>query len=285
MNERGYTKMEWTNSNQTPAEEQPETNPVQPENGQTEENGGQNRDAGYTWTSAADDKESTVSKVIGVINELKDIVAKAPKTLIKAGVIKIDEKELSERLELLVQLMHSAVSEADRIVRRKDQILAEAKGKSDDMMNTAKQNADAIAAQAETSKTAVEHQIDAAKGNLARIQAEGEALRKQKEQEADQRAQSIINDARARADQMLRTAHQQQEELVSREAVYHRAEVEANELLEKNKAQIEQMRQKTFSYLDELLGQGENYLGSVAFNVNNLAQNIHNERENLSSRR
>ena len=67
--------------------------------------------------------------------------------------------------------------------------------------------------------------------------------------------------------------------------MYHRAEVEANELLEKNKAQIEQMRQKTFSYLDELLGQGENYLGSVAFNVNNLAQNIHSERENLSSRR
>ena len=174
--------MEQTNYDQNPQEEEMEkTEPAQAQTVETPASeAAEEKPAEKQWAPAAEDVEpASVSKVISVINELKDIVDKAPHTFIKAGIIKIDQNELSERLALLAQLMPAAVAEGDRIVRRRDQILAEARGKADELVTGAKQNADAISKQAETSRAAVEHQIVAAKGNLQRIQADGAALRKQ----------------------------------------------------------------------------------------------------------
>ena len=217
--------------------------------------------------------EPSYTEAVRVIKELRSVVEGASKTLFRAGEVSLPKKEMLDRLTLLEQVIPSAVGDADRLNRRRESVLSEAKTNAQRIVDEAKRNAETIA------------QIESAKMSYQRVQTETEALKKQKEQEASQNAAQIVADARLQADQIIRYAKQQQDEMVSRESVYHRAEVEANELMERNKQQMEQLRQKTFSYLDELLGQGENYLASVAFNVNNLAQNIHNERENLSSRR
>ena len=122
---------------------------------------------------------ASYTQAVNTIRELKGIIENAPKAFLRAGEINLSRKEMAERIELLQMVMPNAVEEADRVIRRRDQILSDAKAQADAMIAAAKKSAEDIGKQAETARVAVEHQIDAAKGNLQRIQAEGAALQKQ----------------------------------------------------------------------------------------------------------
>ena len=230
-------------------------------------------------------QEATYRQAMRVLRELRNLVETAPKAFLRANECMLSRKEMLDRMELLQQVMPSAIGDADGLLQKCDAVIADAQARARQIEEDARKNAESILGKAETSRQAVEQQMKAAQMDYQRIQQEMEAYKAQKEQEAQQSAAATVNDARMQADQIVRYAKQQQDEMVSRETVYRRAEVEANELLEKNRAQMEQLRQKTFAYLDELLGQGEKYVSDIALNVNNLSQNIHTERENLSSRR
>ena len=94
--------MEQTNYDQNPQEEEMEkTEPAQAQTVETPASeAAEEKPAEKQWAPAAEEVEpASVSKVISVINELKDIVDKAPHTFIKAGVIKIDQNELNDLID------------------------------------------------------------------------------------------------------------------------------------------------------------------------------------------
>ena len=138
--------------------------------------------------------------------------------------------------------------------------------------------AEKIVSDAEKELKNIEAKIQSANAELERVKAETEREMAQRSAKAQEQANMIVGQAQNQANQILAGAQQQARELIEQESIYRRARVEANELSEKNSAAMAQLRQKTFSYLDEVLGQGEQYMSS-------LMQELHRERENLNSRR
>ena len=192
---------------------------------------------------------SNVIQCKEVLSQISTMVDEAKKYILRSDMCLIRRQDLMDKVLELQQSIPSALDQAARIVDEESTIRTEA-----------------------------QQQIQQAQAMLAQIQREGEQLREQLTQEAQNQANSIVEDGRRQAQKIVSDAEADAARLVENESVYRRAQIAAQEMTENATAQVNQMRQQTFGFLDDMLGKAERYVGS-------LVSDVHQERENLNSMR
>lgn len=221
---------------------------------------------------------SNVIQCKEVLSQISTMVDEAKKYILRSDMCLIRRQDLMDKVLELQQSIPSALDQAARIVDEESTIRTEAQQQAEATKSAAQAEADRIAAQSRSDYEAAQQQIQQAQAMLAQIQREGEQLREQLTQEAQNQANSIVEDGRRQAQKIVSDAEADAARLVENESVYRRAQIAAQEMTENATAQVNQMRQQTFGFLDDMLGKAERYVGS-------LVSDVHQERENLNSMR
>ena len=219
-----------------------------------------------------------VQQSLTIIRGLEDAVQSAGKSWMRADMCLLNRRQMQDDLALLRECLPTALESAEGIVKNEESILKAAQDQGQAAISEARQEAERIQAEAKAELEKLQEQIKQAEAQVAKIQKEGEQLRQQLTAQAQQQAQQIVDAAQRQGQQIVAEGEQQARALAEKENVYLRAKVAADELTEKNEAQLAQLRQKTFAYLDDVLGQAEQYVGG-------LIQDVHQERENMKSYR
>ena len=219
-----------------------------------------------------------VEQCMFVLDELDDLVKNGRRSWVRTDMVSVNQKELTDRVMLLRGGLPDAVKQAADIVREEASIIDNAKAAAEVSIAEAKAEAQRIVADAQAQLKQLEQQIKQANDETARIQKDNERLIQEGARKAQEEANGIIAKANEEAARLVNLGEQRAMELVHDEAVYHRAEVAARELMESANTEADQLRQKTFSYLDGVMSQMEEYAG-------NLMADIHDQRDSLNSRK
>lgn len=218
---------------------------------------------------------SSVDQCMIVVDELENLARSAKRSWIRSDAVTINQKDLTDNLALLRASLPDAVVNADRIVHDEAEILNKAKQEAEASIAGAKQEAAKIVEDAKVQLGELERQIRQLQQETQRIQAENEQRLADGVKKAQDEASTIVAQAHEEAARLVNLGEQRAMELVTEEAVYQRAEMHANELVESATAEAEQLRQKTFSYLDSVLAKIEGCAGDVM-------ADIHDRRDMLN---
>lgn len=214
---------------------------------------------------------SSVEQCLAIVRELTETVDTARKTLINSDACVVSRSLLQERLAQLDQLLPDALRQAESIIREDAAIRAQTAQDCSEALNNAQNRAKQMIADAQ-------NQVAQAQ---AEVQKAGETAQRTV-QEAQQRAQDeanrMIQQANQEAAAIRAKAEQDRDELVSHENVYRVATVEAEELRESTRKELMQVRQNTFDYLDNVMGEVDRCL-------NSLSNDIRMERTELNNHR
>ena len=214
---------------------------------------------------------SSVEQCLAIVRELTETVDTARKTLINSDACVVSRSLLQERLAQLDQLLPDALRQAEGIIREDAAIRAQTAQDCSEALNNAQNRAKQMIADAQ-------NQVAQAQ---AEVQKAGETAQRTV-QEAQQRAQDeanrMIQQANQEAAAIRAKAEQDRDELVSHENVYRVATVEAEELRESTRKELMQVRQNTFDYLDNVMGEVDRCL-------NSLSNDIRMERTELNNHR
>ncbi len=220
----------------------------------------------------------SVQRSLAILKDLTDTVTAASKSWIRGEMCQVNRRETVEKLAELSQCMPESINKADSIVEQEENILAKAREEATAAVAAARAEADKLAAEAKRAYEAAQEQIRQANAEAEQIRRNGEQLKEQLTQQAQAQAQSIVEDGHHQAQKIVADAQAEAQQLVNEESIFRRAQLAAQELTERTNGEMSVLRQKTFAYLDEMLGKGEQYVGS-------LVQEVHQERENLNSMR
>lgn len=214
---------------------------------------------------------SSVEQCLALINELDDAVENARKTLINAEACVINRKYLQDHLEMLKGLLPDALEQAESIIKEDAAIRAQTAQDCSEALTNAQNRAKQMIADAQNQVAQAQNEVKKATDAAQRTV-----------QEAQQRAQDEANRIVQQANQEAATIHakaeQERNELVSHENVYRVATVEAEELRESTRKELMQIRQNTFDYLDNVMGEVDRCLSSLSNDIRMERNELNNHR-------
>lgn len=207
---------------------------------------------------------SSAELVLTIIRELSSNISAAKKVPFSADSCVINRDAMLDQLERLSKAMPSAIPLAVEYANSIEQIKSETDQACAVKIRDAQAEAERIVSEAQKRAEHLFQQTE--QGVQERLRVSQEQSRNMVEG-ARHEASRIIDEAKRRADQLLH-----QEEIVKR------AQVTAAELNANATAEAEDMRTKTYEYLDELLGVADDKLAE-------LLQEIRVERAELNKLR
>ena len=213
----------------------------------------------------------SVDQCLAIVLELKDAVKTARKTFINSDACIISRSLLEQRLEELDVLLPEAIRQAEVIIQEDAAIRAQTAQDCSEALNGAQERARQMIADAQNQVNQAQMEVKKANDAAQRTV-----------QEASQRAQDetarLIQQANQEAAAIRAKAEQDRDELVCQENVYRVATVEAEEIRESTRKELLQIRQNTFDYLDNVMGEVDRCL-------NSLSNDIRMERNELNNHR
>ncbi|MBE5804700.1 MAG: hypothetical protein E7316_09335 [Clostridiales bacterium] len=214
---------------------------------------------------------SSVEQCLAIIRELSDTVDSARKTLINSDACVVSRSLMQDRLAQLENFLPEALLQAEGIIREDAALRAQTAQDCSEALTGAQNRAKQMIAEAQDQVSQAQAEVRKAGENAQRIV-----------QEAQQRAQDdanrLIQQANQEAAAIRAKAEQDRDEMVSHENVYRVATVEAEELRESTRKELMQIRQSTFDYLDNVMGEVDRCL-------NSLSNDIRMERGELNNHR
>lgn len=203
---------------------------------------------------------ANVEVCMSIIREMVDAVDGARRAFINSDACVINRSYLIERLDRLTASLPEALTEAESIVREVQQVRAQTDRECNDLL---------AQAQAQAQKMVGEAQQTAQRMNAESQQTVQTAERNAQEtiRRGQEEAQRMMRQAEQNAAALRAQAEEECREKVSSENVFRMASVEADELRETTRKELAQIRQNTFDYLDNVIGQVDHYLGEMLSDV------------------
>lgn len=214
---------------------------------------------------------SSVEQCLVLINELDDAVENARKTLINAEACVINRKYLQDHLEMLKGLLPDALEQAEKIIKEDAAIRAQTAQDCSEALTNAQNRAKQMIADAQNQVTQAQNEVKKATDAAQRTVQEAQ-------QRAQDEANRIVQQANQEAAAIHAKAEQERNELVSHENVYRVATVEAEELRESTRKELMQIRQNTFDYLDNVMGEVDRCLSSLSNDIRMERNELNNHR-------
>lgn len=213
-----------------------------------------------------------LDQCILVLKELSETVDAAQRYLFTRGDMCImDRGFLQGKINEMVGSLPESFRQAETIVTEEKNLRAQAAAEREAEMNKAREDATQLGAEAQ-------QVLDQAKGEAQQIHAAAERAAQETAQKAAEEAQRIIHEAKQQAEAIRQDAERQLREAVSRENVQRVAQVEADEMRESARKEMNQLHDNVFDYLNGVMGEIERFLGQ------NL-QNVRAERKELNDHR
>ncbi|MGN1020737.1 MAG: hypothetical protein ACI4O7_10215 [Aristaeellaceae bacterium] len=193
---------------------------------------------------------------MNMLRELDELVRGARRAFINGDACVINRGEMRDRLDRLLGSLPDALNEAEGIIREVQQVRAQTDRECNEMLSKA---------QAQAQQMVGEAQQAVQRANAEAQQAAQQAERTTQEavRRGQEEAQRIIRQAEQNAAMLRAKAEEESREKVSQENVYRMAAVEADEMRDATRKELTQIRQKTFDYLDNVMGQVDRYMGDV----------------------
>lgn len=214
---------------------------------------------------------SSVEQCLALINELDDAVENARKTLINAEACVINRKYLQDHLEMLKGLLPDALEQAESIIKEDAAIRAQTAQDCSEALTNAQNRAKQMIADAQNQVAQAQNEVKKATDAAQRTVQEAQ-------QRAQDEASRIVQQANQEAAAIHAKAEQERNELVSHENVYRVATVEAEELRESTRKELLQIRQNTFDYLDNVMGEVDRCLSSLSNDIRMERNELNNHR-------
>ncbi|MBP3636365.1 MAG: hypothetical protein J6K13_02265 [Clostridia bacterium] len=214
---------------------------------------------------------SSVEQCLALINELDDAVENARKTLINAEACVINRKYLQDHLEMLKGLLPDALEQAESIIKEDAAIRAQTAQDCSEALTNAQNRAKQMIADAQNQVAQAQNEVKKATDAAQRTVQEAQ-------QRAQDEASRIVQQANQEATAIHAKAEQERNELVSHENVYRVATVEAEELRESTRKELLQIRQNTFDYLDNVMGEVDRCLSSLSNDIRMERNELNNHR-------
>ncbi len=214
---------------------------------------------------------SSVEQCLALINELDDAVENARKTLINAEACVINRKYLQDHLEMLKGLLPDALEQAESIIKEDAAIRAQTAQDCSEALTNAQNRAKQMIADAQNQVAQAQNEVKKATDAAQRTVQEAQ-------QRAQDEANRIVQQANQEAAAIHAKAEQERNELVSHENVYRVATVEAEELRESTRKELMQIRQNTFDYLDNVMGEVDRCLSSLSNDIRMERNELNNHR-------
>ena len=221
---------------------------------------------------------SDVRSFVDQLQRLQEMLEGAKKSLFKRDSRVVDKAELDQIASALAASVPEILPKASAIVTDEAGIIEAAQAQAKQLVDAATQEATRIAEQSRADYEAMVARINEAKEKAAQMERDCEARRLELASQAQEQANSIVEDGKRQAAQIAADAQAEAERLVSEDNIFRRAQMAAQELTEATNNEMGQLRQRTFTLLDGLMGKGESYITS-------LVQELHQERENLNGMR
>lgn len=214
---------------------------------------------------------SSVEQCLTIIREMSDTVESARKTLINADACVVSRSLLQERLDQLRDLLPDAMNEAERILREDAAIRAQTAQDCSEALTNAQNRAKQMIADAQ-------NQVAQAQAEVKKAGETAQRTVQEAQQRAQDEANRMIQQANQEAAAIRAKAEQERNELVSHENVYRVATVEAEELRESTRKELLQIRQNTFDYLDNVMGEVDRCLSSLSNDIRMERNELNNHR-------
>ena len=197
-----------------------------------------------------------VEVCMNMILELDDLVRGARRAFINGDACVINRSEMRDRLDRLLNSLPDALNEAEGIIREVQQVRAQTDRECNEMLSKAQAQAQQMVSEAQ--QAAQRAGVEAQQAAQQAERTTQEAIRRGQEE-----AQRIVRQAEQNAAMIRAKAEEECREKVSQENVYRMAAVEADEMRDATRKELAQIRQNTFDYLDNVMGQVDRYLGDV----------------------
>lgn len=212
-----------------------------------------------------------LEQCMGVIRELSDAVKQARRSWINNETCVVNRKQLENGMDILLGNLPDVMVHAENIVRDDNIIRAQAAQDCQEALTDAQNKAQGMIADAQ-------QQLQQAQVELQNARATAEQIIADAQRQATDEANRIIAQANQEAANIVAKGEAERDELVSQENVYRVATVEAEELRENTRKEMGMVRQNTFDYLDNIMGEVDRCLNSL---VNDLRM----ERAELNNHR
>ena len=219
-----------------------------------------------------------VRSFVDQLQRLQEMLEGAKSSFFSKDKCTVSRSELGQLASALAASIPDLLPKASAIVAEEGGIISAAQAQAKQVVDAANQEAARIAEQSKADYDAMVARINQAKEQAAQMERDCEARRLELASQAQEQAAGIIEDGKRQAQQIQADAQAEADRLVSEDNIFRRAQMAAQELTEATNNEMGQLRQRTFTLLDGLMGKGESYITS-------LVQELHQERENLNGMR
>lgn len=207
-----------------------------------------------------------------VLKELSEAIDGAQRFLFTRGDQCVLERGyLLGKINELVGSLPESFRQAESIVTEEKAIKAQAAAEGEAIMAKAQEDARQMAAEAQ-------RQLDSAGAEAQQIRAAAERAAQDTARMANEEAQRIVMEARQQAEGIRIEAERQLREAVSRENILRVAQVEADEMREAARREMNGLHDNVFDYLNSVMSEIERYLGASL-------QSVRTERKELNDHR
>ena len=214
---------------------------------------------------------SGVDQCLAIIRELSETVETARKTLINSDACVVSRSLMQERLAQLDSLLPDALKQAEQIIREDAAIRAQTAQDCNEALTGAQNKAKQMIADAQA-------QVSQAQADVKKAAETAQRTLQEAQQRAQDEGNRLIQQANQEAAAIRAKAEQDRDELVSHENVYRVATVEAEELRENTRKELAQIRQNTFDYLDNVMGEVDRCLTSLSNDIRMERGELNNHR-------
>lgn len=206
------------------------------------------------------------------LRELSELVSEAQRYFFGRGDLCIlDRSYVMGKLNDLNGSLPESFRQAEQLIADMKTLRAQANSECESILAKAREQGRQLEAEAQQA-------LDKANGEAQQIRASAELAAQEGARKAEGEAARIIAEAKQQAEKIRQDAEQQLREAVSRENVQRVAQVEADEIREQTRKEMNELHDNVFDYLDGVMGEIERFLGT------NL-QSVRNERKELNDHR
>ena len=199
-------------------------------------------------------------RVKSLMDEIENHVRNSKRSLLPGNGYVIDREWIKQILDNLRSELPLELEQAREIVRQQKTILINAKQDADEMVSYAKEEAARVRAETD----------EYAKRTKADVETHAQIYYDQRVNEGNQ----ILAEYQKKATALLEDADERAVLMVDESTVMRRAEVEAEELRASVYDEMTDLRQKTFAYLDDIIGELDEAVSSVQVELRKLRHNM-----------
>lgn len=212
-----------------------------------------------------------LEQCMGIIHELHEAVKQARRSWVNNETCVVNRKQLENGMDILRGNLPDVMVHAEDIVREESAIRAKAQQDCQEALTAAQAKAQAMIAEAQQQQQQAQIDVQNARATAEQIIADAQ-------RNAQDEANRIIAQANQEAANIVAKGEAERNELVQQENVYRVATVEAEELRESTRKEMTMVRQNTFDYLDNVMGEVDRCL-------NQLVNDLRIERGELNNHR